>query len=77
MNHVEIYDQTNLCIAHIRKRLKENSVHAICENARTIEKSNQLWNHYLGKFKKEAFELINTSMSKPHVIYNVNRYYLI
>ena len=75
MNHSEIYDQTQICIAHIRKRLKENYVHAICENSRTIERSNQLWNKYLTKFKKEAFELINTSMSKPHVIYNINRYY--
>jgi len=42
MNHLEIYDQTKLCIAHIRKRLKENCVHVVCENSKTIERSNQL-----------------------------------
>lgn len=75
MNHIEIYNQTQICIEHIRKRINEEKIHYWCANQRTIEKSNKLWEIYLKKFKNEAFKLIETSLSKPYVIYCVNKYY--
>lgn len=71
------YEQTEKCIQHIRKRIKEEHVYGRCENTRTIAASNRLWNYYLNKFKQEAFKLIEGSLVKPHVIYRVNRYYQI
>jgi len=73
MNHLEIYEQTQQCINHIRKKLKE--VYSLCDNTKTIEKSNYLFYYFLDKAKKEAFKMIDNSLSKPHVIYRVNKYY--
>jgi hypothetical protein len=77
MNHLEILDQTELCVNHIRKRIQEEQVYARCERTSTIERSNQMWKRFLSEFKKEAFKLIDGSLSKPYVIYRVNRYYQI
>lgn len=75
MSHLEIYDQTQECINYIKGEMKE--VYRICENARTIEKSNELYYIFLANAKKDAFKMIETSLHKPYVIYRVNRYFFI
>ena len=72
-NYEDVYFKSEMCINYIRNKMK--GIYRHCENQPTIERSNALYEKYLAKFKKEAFKLVETSVVKPHIIYNVNKYY--
>lgn len=72
MYTAETYDRYQQTLQHIREGLKP--VHRMCENTATIERANRIFQYYLARLKREAFDKINT-MDKPHIIYMVNRYY--
>lgn len=69
----KIYEQFELCKNYIRTKM--SGVSHLCENTRTIEQSNDLYQFFMEKFKAEAYKLIEKSVVKPYVIYRVNKYF--
>jgi hypothetical protein len=65
-------DGTVGAIAFIESELKK--VNNICLNCSTIRQSNEIFMRTLKKAKEKAFDNIN-NMSKPYVVYQVNKYY--
>lgn len=72
-NWEEVYDKSQMCIKYIKDKMER--IYPICENTRTIEQSNRIYESYLAKYKAEAFKMVETSLVKPHIVYNVNKYY--
>lgn len=70
---LQTYEETQRCIDFVRAEMKKSA--GLCDNARTIDKSNELYYFFLAKAKEKAFKLIDTSLSKPYVIYRVNKYF--